>query len=263
VTLRAILPSPIVCGVALLLGGCGPLGLGPGTTGELGNGIFTYACSSDSDPICDDALGFHEMPKAVAVGSRFGALFKPSGSSGNTGSAQVRPASRELLIETEDLDSSFKAVAPGTAGLLAYRGSTVVDFIHVRLANIAHIQIDKLTDEFNLNRNGITSIDIDVDDDVTVRAAGVDESDELLAGALSCSWKSDDSAIAEIVTLPSDNRIRVIGRAIGETKLRVEISELTAELTVKVTGKPAGAGGAGGAGGQGGAGGMGGAGGSQ
>src|SRR5262245_36823509 len=101
--MRAFFP---VLGAAVFLGvGCGPSGPA-GTTGELGNGVFTYRCDSDSDPVCDttcDAINDvpcsngsgagNAMPTRVSLGSRFSVFFTPTE---NTGSAVVEPVSEEI-----------------------------------------------------------------------------------------------------------------------------------------------------------------------
>lgn len=250
-----ILPCPALCVLALAVTACAPFGGTPGTTGDLGNGIFSYKCSSDSDPVCDDSVILHEMPAAIAVGSRFIAVYTPSGEDGNKGTASVFPASRELIIETETFGSSFKAVRPGTAALLAQRGTTIVDFVHVRLASPAGVRIDATDDPTDGVWSAVTTITVKVDEPQTIRAGLVDEADELLAGALSAAWTSEDSAVAEIVTLPTDNRIQVQGKALGETKLRVSLGDQSGEIVVKVVDGSGGVGGGSGGGGGGGSGG--------
>jgi hypothetical protein len=256
--MRALSPFLALCGLGIFIAACQPLNFGPGTAGELGNGVFTYHCVSDGDAFCDDLGDFGAaMPTSIAVGSRFRVTYTPSGNEGNTGSATVKPVSQELLLRTSDIESALKAVKPGVAGMLAVRGLTVVDIIHVRLANVVAVRVEASFDSGSAN--GITKVAIPPGGDVLLRAVGVDEADERLAGAMSATWSSDDKSIAEIVTLPTDNQVRVQGGAPGETKLRVTLGEKSAEVVVIVS--SAGAGGEGGGGGMGGAGGMGGSGG--
>src|SRR5262249_40984728 len=49
---RILLVVPCVV-AAVLSSACGPLGGTMGTAGELGNGVFSYACTGASDATCD------------------------------------------------------------------------------------------------------------------------------------------------------------------------------------------------------------------
>jgi len=241
-------------GFALLATACGSLGpSSPGTQGELGNGQFSYGCDSDSDPVCDGGSGTHPMPKSVAVGGRFSVSYTPSSTSeNNQGSAIVEPASEELLVQTESFGSTFKAVKPGLAGLLARRGQTLVDLIHVRLATIDHVQVDRV----DTPAEKISDVELAVGESAQIRGTAVDAADEMLAGALTCAWSVADEKIAAATTLTTDNSITIEGKAVGKTTLHLDMGDMKADLSVSIVAGTGGAGGEGGSGAGGGAGGA-------
>lgn len=244
--------------VALLAAGCGPIGPSTsGTQGELGNGLFSYGCDSDSDPVCDTGDGAHTMPKAVAVGSRFSVTYTPTSTAEDPqGSATVEPASKELLVQTETFGKSFKAIKPGLGALLARRGQTIVDLIHLRLGAVDHVQIDATRSGDSTTKEGISELVLGSGETAVLRATPVDEADELLGGALACAWTSDDSAVAKVTTIATDNQITVEGGSAGTTTMRLEMGDSKVDLAITV--QAAGTGGAGGGGGATGSGGGGG-----
>jgi hypothetical protein len=244
--------------LALLLPACGPLGADTtGTTGELGNGVFSYLCDSDSDSVCDNgATGAQAMPKSVALGSRFSVNYSPSDPT--DGSAIVEPVSEDFLTKTDEVASSFKALKAGTAGLLAKRGETVVDLLHLAIKAVDHLQVDATGDTIDGVREGVTALDLPVGRTLRLRALSVDVADEALAGALSCAWSTSDQAVAQVASLETDNEVTLQANAAGSATVRVQIEELAVEIALTVTGGEGGSGGQGGTGGTGGAGGAGG-----
>ena len=120
--------------------GCGPLGVGgdppPGVVGELGEGRFVYGCEGPSDPACDNGVGHGAFGGPIALGARFSARFDAM----TGGSARVGSASKELLAPVDALGSTFAAVAPGFVALVARRGSTIVDLLHVRIEAVQTLQ---------------------------------------------------------------------------------------------------------------------------
>lgn len=233
--LRALFTCQGLCILALSLSACGD----DGTTAELYNGSFAYSCTSDRDPMCGQGETFMEgalttMPNSVAVGASFSVVFNPSSSAAQEGSALVTPVSQELLQKTGGTEAVFKAMRPGFAGLLAMRGSTVVDFIHVQLAKMDHIRIDAGPDPASAVPVDSSSVKIKLDTFYQLRATAVDEDGEDLAGSLSVEWTSDDSAIAEITSSPMTDEITVKGIAFGETKLRVSVEGVITEVPINI-----------------------------
>lgn len=230
--------------------GCTGIGTPTGTRGELGNGVFSYSCDGPADPMCDDGGQSHAMPKAVAVGSRFSVTFTPVGE--GVGSATVEPASKELLVETETLGSSFKALKPGVAALLARRGDTVVDLVHVRISAVEAVHFD-LADEGGdaMQIDSITQLSVVAGGSAVVRAVSTNDSGEALAGALSCKWTTADDGLLSIASGDSgDDRIQIDALGSGSTSLHVDLGDLGADLPIEIgLGTGGGGGGTGGSGG--------------
>jgi hypothetical protein len=254
---RSVFPFKALFVVALSASGCGD----EGTMGELRNGAFVYSCSTDRDALCSLDPGFGDaalkaMPSTVAVGAQFGVVFKAQTSAARDGSASVLPVSKDLLIVVDSSGPVFVAAKPGYAGLLAQRGSAVVDIFHVRLVEVDHIRI---TGEPSISGgSGISAIEIQAEGFAMLSAAPVDDKGDILAGSLDYQWTSDDSAVAEITSPPGTDQITLKGGAPGQTKVRVIGKGMSAEVTVTVTGSAGAGSGGGGGGGAGGAGGAGG-----
>jgi hypothetical protein len=276
VTLRALLTCQALCAAALLLlaSACSEEGdtstAGGGNTGTqavLENGYFSYLCVSGADPFCWPYGTFvpdtpRAMPNVVAVGASFNVRFSASSEAAQDGSALVTSVSENLL--ERDAGGLFVALKPGVAGLLATRGSTIVDVIHVRIEPIASVLIDSTVDSFEPGEASTSSAVIGVGQSLLLRAAAFSQTGQVLAGVPHYQWSSDDSAIAAVDTkLATEHMISVNGIAAGDTTIHVAIDGVSAAIAVKVQGGATGAGGAGGAGGTGGAGGAGGAGGGQ
>lgn len=242
-----------VCAVgAVALTGCtnvdGPSP--PGTIGDLGNGQFLYECDLASDVACDDAAELQAIPEAVAVGSRFGASYV---SLFGGGKVRVLSAAPQLLENVDSFGSIFEAQKPGTSALLAQQGDDFVDFVHVRLAEVASVRVnalDPIAEQLDTLAiaEGLTR---------TLRAQPLDDKGAILAGGLPCNWTVEDSAVARIATDSNDNQVVIEGVATGVTTATVQLGALEHTLEIEVGGG-AGGGGGGGSGGEGGAGGQGG-----
>ena len=220
---RALLTGPALCVLAFSLSACGD----QGSIGELGNASFGYKCTSDSDPICDADPNFNEgfvraMPQLIAVGATFGVTYDSVSSTAQEGSAFVQPVSNELLASAA-ASGGFMAIGPGYAGLLAMRGSTVVDVIHVHLVAINHAQI-AAPSPVSLSPGGL----------IDLRADALDASNAVLAGSLTYHWTSDDVAVAEVVSSATTNEITLRANAAGQTTLRVTVHNVSAEVPVSV-----------------------------
>jgi hypothetical protein len=209
------------------------------------NGSFGYRCVSDRDPVCsmdiDVANGLlKEMPPKVAVGATFGVAFKSESSAAQDGSAVIAPVSTALLASGEG--ATFTAQKPGFAGLLASRGSTVVDVVHVDLVAPDHVRIDTAGTVIT----GDAPIELGVGALLTLDAAAADKEGAVLAGSLEDAWASDEPAIAEVMTPSTTDTVTVRGAAPGQTSIRVTIGGMKGAVVVKVVDFSSGAGGAGG-----------------
>lgn len=240
--LRTLSSCQALCAILLLVPSCGD----SGSEGELENGSFSYLCTTDRDPHCGPDETFVEgtlqsMPNNVAVGARFGITFRGSSSSGQDGSAFVTPVSTDLLAFGSG--SSMTALKPGFAGLLAIRGSTVVDVIHVHIVPISTARIDAQVDTSGAVIMGAPTVNIGTGALVELSAAAADEAGDTLAGTLDYMWSTDDSAVAEILTPPTTDELTVRGGAPGETLVHVTIGGVSSSISIVVAESPGGGGG--------------------
>lgn len=241
----------LLCGVGLLVTGCGL-----GTPGELGNGGFWHRCTGPSDPVCDELdFLFTEEPALaldIAVGSTFSARYEGT----KQVAGRVVSASQNLL--SGDQGAGFEALRPGRAALLAEAGSSVVDLVHVRLADAARVRIE--VQSFDVaSAEDVTEVMMSPGDALVLRALPLDEAEVQLGGALPCAWTVGDTEIVQPSADLSDNALGIEARAPGTTTAALTLGNLSAEVTLTVKGDGGGgAGGQGGAGGEGGAGGAGG-----
>jgi hypothetical protein len=238
---RALLSLQALCALLSLLAACGD----DGTSGDLENGYFGYSCVTDRDPMCgpDEAFPVGElrsMPNTIAVGGTFGVAFRASSSAAQEGAALIQPVSSDLLSGTAGFEATLTALKPGFAGLLAMRGSSVVDVIHVRLVPIHHARIDALAGTSGSAVIGAPSLTVGTGVLVDLAAAAADENNETLAGSLDHAWTSDDPSIAEILSTPTTDEITVRGGKAGETQVRVTIGGVPGAITIVVPDGPGG-----------------------
>ena len=220
--------------LAALAVGC--TGTSGPSNGELGNGTFAYSCDSDSDPLCDGgALEPATLPEKVAVGARFTLVYTPSLFGDDPGgSTTVEAASPSILKQTETFGASFKGLKPGLCAVLARRGDVVTDFVHVRVSNIDHIQVDAVD-----RGEAITALEVSLGEAVGLRAFAVDETDAVLGGAMQASWTSSDEAVAAFDSLSTDNDVTVRAVGAGTATLRVDLEDQTREIEITVAGESA------------------------
>ncbi|MCK6586406.1 MAG: Ig-like domain-containing protein [Polyangiaceae bacterium] len=238
---RALRSCQGLCALLFILPACGD----DGTMGELENGSFGYNCLTDRDPMCgpDEAFPVGElrtMPTTVAVGGTFGVAFRASSSAAQQGSALIQPVSSDLLAGGAGYEPTLTAMKPGYAGLLALRGSSVVDMIHVRLVPIHHVRIDALTGTSGSATIGANSVSIGNGALTDLTAGAADEAGQILAGSLDYAWTSDDPSIAEILSSPSTDEITIRGGQPGETTVRVTIGGVEGAILVVVPASPGG-----------------------
>ena len=262
-TSRAFLIRPLLFAAPLSLCSCSSGG------GELDNGSFSYVCLSPSDAACGPGDSIEQvakvMPKALAVGARFRVAFKPQSSAAVDGAAVVEPASAALLERESSDPTILKALRPGFAGLLAKRGSTVVEFLHLNLEAVDHLGIYVGSDAPSARPPSAAPLAMRPGDQVQLRAGTISKTGELLAGSMSYVWSSADDGVAAIILSPTAGEITVRASKVGTTTLHVTTDGASAEVPVVITDAvggsqtTSGVGGAGGAGGADGAGGTGGA----
>ena len=103
--------------------------------GELGRGTFQYTCDSSTRDCTEGHATV--FPERIAVETRFDLSFVSNGGTARTGA--LEPASERLL---EIRDSGWRALVPGTAGILQVRPDrTLEDYTFVTLEPAAYLTV--------------------------------------------------------------------------------------------------------------------------
>jgi hypothetical protein len=241
--MRSFLRVGCAVGATLLAGplaGCTGVSP-PGRTGDLGNGVFSYVCDSDADPVCSEQTvgDLLSMPSGVAVGGRFSLQYTPSPFGDDSGgSTLVEPASTALLIQTEAFSSSFEAVKPGVGAILARRGDVVVDFVHLRIEVPEGVRVDRLVlgDDAQPTAEAIEELDMELGTTALLRGYAVDEAGTALGGAQAAGWSSSNEEVVEFESTTDGVQTAVRAAGVGTATLSVSIGDEVAEIEVTVGG---------------------------
>ena len=191
------------------------------TRGDLGRGSFVYGCYNDSDTSCDDAGT--DLPKAVAVGSRFDVRFAIN--SGPTPSV-ISPAPDFV----RRVDEAFEVRQAGEFALLAVNGNReVIDIKHLRAAEIDQIRVQRKSELPSAN------LTLAAKESVQLLALPFDHGGVKLGGALTYAWTSSDERLLTVESLPQLNRVRVrAGANSGKAVLHVELAAATYDVQVQI-----------------------------
>ncbi|MCH2108680.1 MAG: hypothetical protein MK135_05090 [Polyangiaceae bacterium] len=222
---------------------------GNGIRGELGVGTFDYNCLIASDAACSESgaidaflaandLGSDkDLPRAVAVGSRFGLSYAGT-LSDEQGEVLVttEAAASEDAIGTEafQIDAPVSTSFVGTAA-----DGRVVDLIYVEAATPKGLFIW-------LDQESVDSIELSVGDSLDMTFTLYDEEERLLGGAISSSWQIDDNDIVvlseyQATGLPTESTIKnkvditLSGQSAGSTELVVTAGAIERTIRIEVT----------------------------
>ena len=189
--------------------------------GDLGRGTFVYGCYSDSDTTCES--GNDDLPKALAVGSRFDVRFSIESGPLPTVVAPVGDLVRRV-------DGAFEVQGAGEFALLAVNGNKeVLDLKHLRAADVAEIRVQqgRALPSATLELAPKASVELAA---LPFAAGGVK-----LGGALEYDWSTSDENLLVIESLPKLHRVRVrAGNSSGRAALRCEVAGATYEVAVKI-----------------------------
>jgi hypothetical protein len=216
--------------LAASLGGCLPQ-----TPGELGNGGFTYECSSTSlDLACkEQLLNDANVPEAVAVGASFGLQYsgtQPEDSAGREEPVQIVAAAPGRIAAT---GGTFHFEEPGFAAFLAQSSSgQVADFIHLRAAEV---HLLALVDGLG---NPVDDLELDASGAETLEVTPEDAQGTTLAGALEYAWQTSDDDVVDLSPGFDDNTVDVIPRKPGTATLTVTAGGASRSIQVTVGGTP-------------------------
>ncbi len=120
----------------LPLGTVGCFWSSPGEqSGELGNGVFTWVCTSGADQACTDNVSPDDFPDAIAVGSTFQLTYRSNGGLGYT------PQAGSRHLQESFPGGSFTAIEPGWASVIVYKDRAILDFIHLDLRTVDRFEM--------------------------------------------------------------------------------------------------------------------------
>lgn len=224
----------------------------PGTSGQLGEGQFTYECEDETgDPVCNQGSGLdrsqvdadlgrdQELPRAVAVGAIFDVRY-----SGDITTDDLDRLS--LTVESSNTDEvqqasdGFVIDAAGRYPFLARdrEEKIVADFIYMTAAD---------PDALELWHGGqpVTAIDMTAGEDTELAVLSVDAAGHALAGSLVFSWSSSDESLAAIDKLGSigapgassairADEVRLVALAAGQANLTVEAAGLLHTIQIDI-----------------------------
>jgi hypothetical protein len=236
----------------LLLGGCGFGSDTPGTSGQLGEGQFTYECEDPSgDPVCNEGSALDrsqveadlgrslELPRAVAVGAIFDVRY--------TGDVTTDDFDRLSLTvessnteEVQQASDGFVIDAPGRFPFLARdrEERIVADFTYLTAAE---------PDALELWHDGqpVTSIDMTEGTDTDLAAISLDAEGHALAGSLEFQWTSSDESIAAVDKIGTigapgaasairADEVRLVARGAGQANLTVSAAGLLYTVSIDI-----------------------------
>jgi hypothetical protein len=131
------------CGLAILaLTACAPTSTPNEQVGTLGNGTFNYACISNDDPECPNALGTTPATfPTIALGGTFSITYTSTNSSDP--SATVMAVSPSFFANQGE---DFTAILTGTPSFVAETpAGAVLDYTTVTVASINSISVSDTT----------------------------------------------------------------------------------------------------------------------
>lgn len=214
-----------------------------GQTGVLGNGTFTYDCTSgQGDWYCSqNPGGSPSLPNEIAVGAAFAVDYQPNNSAGNgttegaTG-YDITSASTQLALS---MGNTVVAQRAGYDALLATHAgtSTVDDFVHVEFVDVA-----------SLTPNSPT-VQVQAGSSQSVWVQPKDSFGTSMAGRLGCTWSvTSGQGIVSVPSAQQFGAIDVTGIHDGTATVQATCGKTTADVTVTVSGVAPGDGGPGDAG---------------
>jgi hypothetical protein len=199
-----------------------------GTQGELGHGVFAYACVDDSDIGCDEVT----LPTAVAVGARFGLSYdaevteKSDTDHRHELVAKLSSASERMLQTTPE--QQFVPLQAGQLAILArLDDGRVADLVHVNAVQplLGFFDGEQPLSDITLSEGDTNQI--------SARALHPTNGDRL-AGSLACAWSVDDNSIVDLVQMSRPCRVELQANASGVVILTMDTGHHRTEMLVHV-----------------------------
>jgi hypothetical protein len=194
--------------------------------GELHEGNFLYSCSSDADAFCADKIDA-PLPAGIALDSDFLIHFD-----------QGHGADPTTLDADPDFfqvgaNGALHAKRAGYAAVLAHAANgDVVDFVNLHVHQVSTLAIRGID-------AGTGGTVFAVGDTRAVRGEPLDETNAVLAGALSLDWETSNSAVVSVTVTDADRTrggatLRAVGP--GVARIRVLSGSSTGSVDVQVGG---------------------------
>ncbi|HEX8794965.1 MAG TPA: hypothetical protein VF765_28660 [Polyangiaceae bacterium] len=210
-----------------------------GEKGVLGNGSFTYDCTNgQGDSYCSQNGGSEmpSLPNEIAVGAAFAVDYQPNDSAGNgtTGGAtgyDITSASMQLALS---MGNTVVAQRAGYDALLATHAgtSTVDDFVHVEFVDVASVTPSSPT------------VQVQAGSSQAVWVEPKDSFGTSMAGRLGCTWSvTSGQAVVSVPSAQQFGAIQVNGMQDGAATVQATCGQVTADVTVTVSGVADGGGG--------------------
>ena len=204
------------------------------TSGELGDGKFSYECVDTADAACADGdLDPPSFPRVLAVGGRFRLGYRDTAQGDFGGFPEQASAS----FVSGSLTTSFQVLREGQVAFVGHTTiadeQVVSDFLYFTLVQPRKLAVTQLV------QPGVTAGQIKVGGNATFRATPTDDTGTTLAGALRYVWaiKTDDTAQVVATTDATTATTTVTASAPGTIHLVVQIEnqDVVSDSTIEVT----------------------------
>ncbi|HEX4445165.1 MAG TPA: hypothetical protein VH044_00455 [Polyangiaceae bacterium] len=219
-TVRLACAVVLACGSVAGAASCSITGGGGGDNGGLGKGTFAYVCPPGvagvprPDAHCEANPGGAVIPD-VAIGAPFGLSY-------DVPSVALRPAVSALVAPGP---GGWALNQSGWVGFVAWSGSDVADYTHVRGRAIAKLVWE--TDP--------ASLSLDAGDATPVNVAAIGEADDgtTLGGAIGCTFSTSDEGVLG-VTADGGRTAQIEPLAAGEATLTATCAGVSLAAVLQV-----------------------------
>jgi len=213
----------------------------PVESGELRAARFKYRCTGPSDAQCDfdKELGTgiggsaYTLP-VIATGSVFGLDLETIDPAAPP--SEIRPLHPTYAERTPE--GLLKGLKKGKTSIGLRRGDEIVDFVNVRIADVAGLKLFSADPQGQYEDVDIGKGSVSVKQSFTFRfrVAPIDGEAKLLAGTLPCKWTTSNEAVIKITTPADDNIVTVVSGTAGQSTLTVELGDKKIEIPITIGG---------------------------
>lgn len=210
--------------------------------GGLSRTTFTYACSQPSDPQCNvdaDLAPVRESSPfpALALGSRFQLAVASD-------SAQYKQLGIDVVaadfLGREADGKTFLAKRTGTTSIVATEANVPIDFANIEVVAPSKFKILQAKPDGDFRGIDVdfsgkgASAGVDTQFTFRFRAIVTGPDDEILAGALPCTWVSSNPDVARITSDPASNMVTLVSGVAGTSLVEVDLGEYHGTVNLEV-----------------------------